>query len=64
MSRRLSIDSIRRAYLPEEADLSEGNSGSGDQHCESCGALVVETEGEIFPTTCAACGHETKGGPE
>ena len=60
MSRRLSINGIRLAYFPEDPGPDEEDSASDPPHCPSCGALVSETEGELFPTTCAACGHETE----
>ena len=62
MSKRLSIDSLAAMYLDLEADLSDRDAVLDDVRCDACGAVVVETESELFPLACPACGHGVESG--
>ena len=58
MSRRqLSITDLARMHSGVDRGLLEGDPGSDESRCPSCGAEVPQQVGELF-TCCPVCGHE------
>ena len=55
MSRRLSVDSLRKMYFGVEADLSNRNAALDEARCSACGAEVVDQKDEVF--RCCSSGH-------